>query len=370
MASTSTALPTAVWNYSAGPGVLPRKVLERAQADMLNFAGLQHSIMEMSHRSKEFEAVLAKAEADFRALLAIPSTYKVLFMQGGATSQFSAVVYNLIGGDLSKPVDYVVTGVWSQKAAEEAKAMGANVHRVVDTKPTNHDGSLPPVDQWKFHADAQYAYFCDNETVHGVEFNPFPFDAVPAGVPLVCDMSSSILSRPVDVSRTWAPPEVTVVITRPRRNPSLRCPLMLDYKIFADNNSMYNTPPTWAIYVAGLVFDWLRNDVGGLEAMAAINAQKSKLVYDAIDGSNGFYRGPVKPALRSRMNVPFRIYKDGVASKELEVVFAKEAEARGLVQLAGHRSVGGMRASLYNSLPLEGAQVLVRFMGEFAKAHA
>jgi phosphoserine aminotransferase len=384
MASSSNPIKT--WNFSAGPGVIPRPVLVKAQEEMLNFADTGCSLMELSHRSNEFEDVLATTEANLRTLLNIPSNYKVLFMQGGATGQFSAIVYNLIGADLSKPIDYVVTGSWSQKGVDEARSLGMNVNVVMDTKPTKHNGDIPPVSEWKFSGpDAAYVFYCDNETINGVEFDQFPFDKVPANVPVVCDMSSNILSKPIDVSKyglifagaqkNMGPSGVTVVIIREdligtRKNPQLKVPLMLDYKIFADNKSMYNTPPTFAIYICGLVYKWLL-ELGGLSKMAEINKRKADAIYNAIKESQGFYVCPVvKENLRSKMNIPFRLTKNGEPSKELEAEFAKQAEANGMVQLPGHRSVGGMRASLYNALPEEGALALAQFMREFAKQHA
>ncbi|KAJ3169066.1 Phosphoserine aminotransferase [Irineochytrium annulatum] len=372
------------WNFSAGPGVLPKPVLEEAQRDLLNFAGTNCSLMELSHRSKEFEECLNTAKANLARLLNVPANYKILFMQGGATNQFSTVVYNLVGKDLKNPVDYVITGAWSKKAAEEATKLGANVKIVVDSKATNFNGDLPDPASWSFTPNASYVYFCDNETVHGVEFDPFPFERVPANVPVVCDMSSSILSKPVDVSKyavifagaqkNMGPAGVTVAIVRDdligtRFCEGLRCPVMMDFKICADNNSLYNTPPTWAIYVTGLVLQWLLRDVGGLESMSSTNARKSSLIYSTISSSEGFYWCPVQPGMRSRMNVPFRIMKDGKPSKELEAEFLRRAEGKGMVQLAGHRSVGGIRASLYNALPVEAAEALAEFMREFEKEH-
>ncbi|KAJ3103239.1 hypothetical protein HDU97_010303 [Phlyctochytrium planicorne] len=373
-----------VWNFSAGPGVLPASVLEEAQKDILNYAGTNCSLMELSHRSKEFEACINQAKADLTALLNIPSNYQILFMQGGATSQFSAVVYNLLGNDIKKPVDYIVTGAWSQKAAEEAKLLGANVNIVVDTTSTKHDGQVSATEAWNFSENASYVYYCENETVHGVQFpgvHSFS-DNVQKDIPIICDMSSCILSRPTDVSKyavifagaqkNMGPAGVTVVIIRDdligtRYCPDIKCPIMFDFKTCAKNNSLYNTPPTWSIYVTGLVFKWLLKDVGGLEAMAVINEKKAKLLYDCIDSSKGFYVGHVQnKGLRSGMNIPFRIVKDGAPSKELETKFLKEAEAKGMVQLAGHRSTGGIRASLYNALPLEASQALVSFMQAFA----
>ncbi|KAI8806757.1 pyridoxal phosphate-dependent transferase [Cladochytrium replicatum] len=388
-----------VHNFSAGPGVLPRKVLERAQRELVAFGNSGVSVLEMSHRSPEFEGIIGKAEADYRALLNIPSNYKVLFMQGGATAQFSAIVYNLIGsgkGDLTqKPVDFVVTGGWSERCAQEAALLGAKINYVINTKPTKHDGSIPPHSEWRFSGpDAAFVFYCENETVHGVEFDAlntanttststssqFPFHLVPKGVPLVCDMSSNMLSRPFDVTKfacifagaqkNMGPAGVTVVIVRDdmlaRRITDMPVPTILDYKIYAENQSLYNTPPAYSIYICGLVYDWLRNEVGGVEAMEKLNKKKATLLYDTIEQSGGFYRCAVKPGYRSNMNVPFRIYgADGKPSEEVEKKFAKESEAAGLLQLKGHRSVGGIRASLYNALTIEAVRALVEFMVSF-----
>ncbi|KAJ3113546.1 hypothetical protein HDU96_003283 [Phlyctochytrium bullatum] len=375
-----------IWNFSAGPGVLPKPVLVESQRDLLNYAGTGCSLMELSHRSKEFEKCLNDAKRDLATLLNIPSNYQILFMQGGATSQFSAVVYNLLGADINRPIDYVVTGAWSQKAAEEASLLGANVNIVVDTRATAHNGQLQKADTWKFSEDPAFVYYCENETVHGVQFPGVPFGGrVKPTTPIVCDMSSCILSRPTNVSdyalifagaqKNMGPAGVTVVIIRDdligtRFNPTLKCPVMFDYKICAKNNSLYNTPPTWAIYVTGLVFKWLVNTVGGLDAMAQINEKKSQLIYGAIAKSNGFYRcHVVNEGLRSNMNIPFRIVapNSDQPSKELEAEFLKRAESLGMVQLAGHRSTGGIRASLYNALPVEAAQALADFMLAFSK---
>ncbi|KAI9205399.1 pyridoxal phosphate-dependent transferase [Polychytrium aggregatum] len=372
-----------VYNFSAGPAVLFRSVLEKAQSELLDFANTGSSVMEISHRSKEFERVNDETEADLRALYNVPDNYKILFMQGGATAQFSAVVYNLIPGGKSQPADYVVTGAWSEKAVAEAKGLGAKVNVVCNTKASGHNGSVPPVSEWKFSPDAAFVFYVDNETIHGVEFPEFPFDAVPAGVPVVCDMSSNILSRPCDVSKygvifagaqkNIGPAGVTVVIIREdllsRKSPDFPCPVCLDYKICAANKSLYNTPPTFAIYLSGLVFKHLIA-IGGIGAITAHNNRKAEVLYDAIEKSSGFYRCPVQPAYRSRMNLPFRIYKDGQPSEALESLFVKEAEARRMSQLKGHRSVGGIRASLYNALPLEASAALAAFMTEFAGKHA
>lgn len=313
-------------NFGAGPAAIPRAVLAKAQAEMLDYAGTGMSVMELSHRSKEFEGILARAEADLRALMGVPDNYRVLFLQGGATTQFSAVVYNLVGGGdrnaqdwRSVPVDYIVTGGWSDKAAKEAKRLGANVNIVVDTKKQGYS-SVPPVAEWKLSEKPAYLYYCANETVHGVEFTnngvagqegPFPGDVVDPSVPIVCDMSSNILSRPVDVSKfgliyfgaqkNVGPAGLTIVIVREdlleRVHPGLIPPLMLEYKTAAENQSMYNTPPTYAIYVSGLVFaDLLAK--GGIAAIDKINEEKAKKLYDAIEATNGFYRCVVKEGSR------------------------------------------------------------------------
>lgn len=326
------AAKPATLNFGAGPAMIPRNVLEKAQAELLDYAGSGMSVMELSHRSKEFEAVLNAAEADLRTLMDIPDNYKVLFLQGGATTQFSAVLYNLIGAGGGKsavekpdgwkdvPVDYIVTGGWSDKAAKEAKRLGAKVNIVVDTKKSNYNG-IPPVAEWKLSGpSAAYVYYCSNETVHGVEFQNngaagqegiFPGDHIDPSVPLVCDMSSNILSRPIDVSRfgviyfgaqkNVGPSGLTVVIVREdllkTGHPNFLPPLMLEWKTAADNQSMYNTPPTFAIYVSGLVFKDLIAK-GGIAAVEKVNIEKAKLLYQAIEESNGFYRCVVKDGVR------------------------------------------------------------------------
>ncbi|KAI8614651.1 pyridoxal phosphate-dependent transferase [Chytriomyces sp. MP71] len=381
---------TRVLNFSAGPGLMPLSVLERAAREMTSFSE-GHSVMEVSHRSPAFEAVLAATEASFRALLAVPDNYKVLFMQGGATLQFSTVALNLIGADADAKVDYVVTGAWSEKAAQEAqRLLGKDrVNVVVSTKAANHNGDIPSSDSWVWSQKQAYVFYCDNETVHGVEFgaDQFPFHAIPQDVPIICDMSSNILSTPIDVSKyglifagaqkNMGPSGVTVVIIREdllaphRKHPTTPLPTLLDYSIYATSQSMHNTPPTYPIYICGLIFDWLQRDIGGLARMRDINARKAAAVYTAIEDSKGFYVCPVvRPEFRSRMNVPFLVRPtrgaDSDADKRAEKAFLKEAEERGMVQLAGHRSVGGLRASLYNAMPLEGVEFLVAYMKEFA----
>ncbi len=358
-----------IFNFSAGPAVLPKEVLQQAQAELLDWQGCGMSVMEMSHRGREYMGIHAQAEADLRELMGIPANYKVLFLQGGGHLQFSMVPFNLLRGKSS--ADYVNTGEWSKKAIAEAKKF-CNVNVVADSADKNFT-YVPAFDTWKLDRDAAYLHYTPNETIGGVEFDWVPSLAnMPGNVPLVADMSSSILSRPIDVSKfgliyagaqkNIGPAGLTLVIVREdlvgHANPGL--PTMLDYKIHADNDSMYNTPPTFSIYMAGLVFQWLKKH-GGIAAMERANIAKANVLYAAIDASNGFYHCPVNKADRSRMNVPFTL-KDG-----LDGDFLKQADARGLLQLKGHRSVGGMRASIYNAMPLAGVQALVDFMNEFAK---
>jgi phosphoserine aminotransferase len=357
-----------IYNFSAGPAVLPKAVLQQAQAELLDWHGSGMSVMEMSHRGKEYMGIHAQAEADLRELMGIPANYKVLFLQGGAHLQFSMIPLNLLRGKTS--VDYVNTGEWSKKAIGEAKKF-ANVNVVADNKDKNCT-YVPAFDTWKLDKDAAYVHYTPNETIGGVEFNWIPKTG---DVPLVADMSSNILSRQIDVSKfgliyagaqkNIGPAGLTLVIVREDLvgHADARLPTMMDYKTHADNESMYNTPPTYGIYMAGLVFQWLKKN-GGIAAIEANNIAKANLLYAAIDGSNGFYNCPVAKADRSRMNVPFTL-KDA----NLDGDFLKQAEARGLLQLKGHRSVGGMRASIYNAMPLAGVQALADFMGEFAKKH-
>jgi phosphoserine aminotransferase len=357
-----------VFNFSAGPAVLPVEVLERARAELTDWHGSGMSVMEMSHRGKEFIAIAEKAESDLRALLGIPAGYKVLFLQGGATTQFSMVPMNLLGEKTA--ADYIVTGEWSKKAIKEAKKFcTANVAATTEALKFT---SAPAQGDLRLDPHAAFVHYTPNETIGGVEF---PYVPETAGVPLVADMSSNILSRPIDVTKfaliyagaqkNIGPSGLTVVILREdligRAGP--HTPSMLDYKIHADNGSMYNTPPTYGWYIAGLVFDWLRQK-GGLKAMAAINERKAGKLYAAIEQSGGFYRNPVAAECRSWMNVPFTLKDAG-----LDESFLKGAKAAGLVQLKGHRSVGGMRASIYNAMPEEGVDALVGYMQDFARTH-
>ena len=356
-----------IYNFSAGPAMLPEQVLEQARDEMLDWRGSGMSVMEMSHRGKEFMSIAEQAEADLRELMGIGADYKVLFLQGGASSQFAMVPLNLLRD--RKTVDYVNTGAWSKKAIAEAKRY-CEVHIAATTEGDKFTRA-PAQSELDLHADAAYVHYTPNETIGGVEF---PYVPETGDVPLVADMSSTILSRPVDVSRfgliyagaqkNVGPAGLTLVIVREELigHALPIAPTMFDYKTHADNDSMYNTPPTYALYLAGLVFQWLKKN-GGLEAMAATNQRKAAKLYGAIDGS-AFYANPVEPASRSWMNVPFTL-----ADAELDGVFLKEAAAESLTTLKGHRSVGGMRASIYNAMPEAGVDALVAFMAEFEKRH-
>lgn len=352
-----------IFNFSAGPAVMPEPVLERAREEFLSLGGAGMSVMEMSHRSPEFESVLHKAEAGIRELLGLPANYRVLFTYGGATMQFSMVPMNLLAGGHA---DYITTGAWSEKAVAEARRFG-RVNEIFSTKGSGFR-SVPADEDIVVSAGAAYVHYCSNETIDGVEF---PYDLDAGGTPVVCDASSNILSRPIDVEKyaliyagaqkNIGPSGVTVVIIREdllERIPD-GLPLLLDYRTYASTDSMPNTPNTWGIYLIGLVTDWLREQ-GGLAAMAERNREKAKLLYEAIDASDGFYRGHAERAARSLMNVTFRL-----PSEELEERFCSEAERHGMSGLRGHRSVGGIRASIYNAFPREGVEELVGFMSEF-----
>lgn len=354
-----------VFNFSAGPAALPEAVLTQAQEEILDWHGAGMSVMEMSHRGKEFMSIAAQAEADFRELLAIPDNYKVLFLQGGASSQFAMVPLNLFGKH--GKADFINTGSWSKKAIAEAKRYG-EVHVVADTSA---DYTVPSADQLDWSDQADFVHYTPNETIQGVEFPSIP---EVGDTPLVADMSSTILSRPIDVSRfgiiyagaqkNIGPAGLTMVIVRDDLigNESASTPAMLSYKTHADNDSMYNTPPTYSWYLAGLTFAWLKEQ-GGLPAIAAINERKSAALYKAIDDS-AFYANPVDPGCRSWMNVPFTL-----ADASLDGLFLEKAAEKGLKTLKGHRSVGGMRASIYNAMPEAGVQALIDFMAEFEQQH-
>jgi len=356
-----------VFNFSAGPATLPEPVLRQCAAEMLDWHGSGMSVMEMSHRGKEFIAIAEEAEALLRGLLAVPSGYKVLFMQGGAIGENAIVPMNLLRGRSS--IDFVDTGEWSKKSIKEAKKY-AQARVVASSAETGYD-RVPPRETWQLDPQAAYVHICSNETIGGVEY---PFTPDTGDVPLVADMSSNLLSRPVDVAKygliyggaqkNIGPAGLTIVVVREDLLGQAMplTPSAFDYKTVADNDSMYNTPPTWAIYVSGLVFRWIQ-ERGGLEAMEAHNRAKAAVLYDYLDGTD-FYRSPVQRDCRSLMNVPFKLHDD-----RLDSDFLQGAQARGLVQLKGHRSVGGMRASIYNAMPIEGVQALVAYMQEFARTH-
>ena len=353
-----------VFNFSAGPAVLPEAVLQQALAEMLDWHGSGMSVMEMSHRGQEFLAIAEKAEADLRELMNIPSHYKVLFMQGGAAGQFAMVPMNLLRG--KKSADYINTGEWSKKAIKEANIFAA-VNVAASGEATNFT-TVPPQNTWKLDPNAAYVHYTPNETIGGVEFGFIPDTG---NVPLVADMSSTILSRPVDVNRfgviyggaqkNMGTAGLTIVIVREdllgQAIPGT--PSIFDYKITADSGSMFNTPPTYAWYIAGLVFEWLKKN-GGLKAMGEINRRKAARLYACIDASGGFYRNPVEKPSRSWMNIPFTL-KDPA----LDEAFLKGANAAGMIQLKGHRLVGGMRASIYNAMPEAGIDALIAYMRDF-----
>jgi phosphoserine aminotransferase len=351
-----------IFNFSAGPAVLPEEVLSRAGDEMLDWRGTGMCVMEMSHRGKEFMSIAAEAEKDLRELLAIPRNYKVLFLQGGATLQFAQVPMNLLAG--KGKADYVVTGEWSKKAVKEAQAY-CDVHVAASSEDK---GFTYAPSSWNVRPDSAYVHYCSNETIGGVEFHDIP--DVGGNLPLVADASSHILSRPLDVSKfglvyagaqkNIGPAGLTIVIVREDLIGKAQkgTPSVMDYKQQAAADSMLNTPATYAIYVAGLVFKWLKAQ-GGLAEVEKRNIAKAQLLYDFLDASS-FYRNPVQKKDRSRMNVPFTL-----ADPKLDDEFLKGAEREGMVQLKGHRSVGGMRASIYNAMPVEGVRQLVAYMKEF-----
>ncbi|MBX3606378.1 MAG: 3-phosphoserine/phosphohydroxythreonine transaminase [Piscinibacter sp.] len=358
---------TRVFNFSAGPAALPEPVLRQAADEMLDWHGSGMSVMEMSHRGKEFISIHAEAEALARELLAVPSNYKVLFLQGGAIGENAIVPMNLLGDRPS--ADYVDTGEWSKKSIKEAGKY-CRVNVVASAKDTGYT-TIPKPETWKLDPNAAFVHVCSNETIGGVQYH---FTPDTGNVPLVADMSSDIMSRPVEVAKygliyagaqkNLGPAGLTIVIVREdllgRALPIT--PSAFDYKLQAEADSMLNTPPTYAIYIAGLVFRWIKAR-GGLAAMAEHNQAKAAVLYDFLAASR-FYRSPVAPDCRSLMNVPFKL-----ADETKDELFLKGAQARGMIQLKGHRSVGGMRASIYNAMPIEGVQALVKYMKEFEAEH-
>ncbi|UGQ47550.1 3-phosphoserine/phosphohydroxythreonine transaminase [Massilia endophytica] len=354
---------TNIYNYSAGPAVLPKEVLQQAAAEMLDWHGSGMSVMEMSHRGPEFISIYREAEKDVRELLAVPENYRILFMQGGGLGHNAIIPMNMLGGRSAPTIDFIQTGSWSSKSINEAKRY-ANVN--VAAKGVT---SVPPQSEWKLTPGAAYLHICTNETIDGIEIDFVP--TAQGDTPLVADMSSHILSRPVDVSKygvifggaqkNIGPAGVTMVIVREdligKALPI--CPSAFDWKNVADNESMYNTPPTYGIYIAGLVFKWLKKQ-GGVAAMEQRNIEKAKLLYAALDADD-FYQNRVAKEYRSRMNIPFYL-----RDESQNEAFLAGAKARGLLQLKGHKSVGGMRASIYNAMPIEGVQALVDYLNEFA----
>lgn len=356
-----------VYNFSAGPSVLPESVLKQAQEELICYHDTGMSVMEMSHRSKDYEKIIGEAEELLRELMEIPSNYKVLFLQGGASSQFAMVPLNLFRG--SKKADFVNTGMWSKKAIQEAKRYGEI--RVVASSEDQTFNYIPELNSADFDKEADYFHITTNNTIYGTKFTDLPDTG---DVPLVADMSSNILSEPYDVSKfgiiyagaqkNMGPAGLTVVIIREDLIGHAMdiTPTMFNYKIHAENDSMYNTPPTYSIYIAKLVFQWIK-DQGGIKIIAQKNYEKANLLYQYLDQS-ALFKGTVVPKDRSLMNIPFVL-----PTEELNATFIKKAAERGFVNLKGHRSVGGMRASIYNAMPVEGVQALVDFMSEFEKEH-
>lgn len=355
-----------VYNFSAGPSTLPEAVLKKAAEEMLDYQGSGQSVMEMSHRSKEFDGIIKSAESLMREVMNIPDNYKVLFLQGGASSQFAMVPLNLM--TKNGKADYVLTGQWATKAQKEASRYG-EAHIVASSKDKTFS-YIPELDPSTFSKDADYFHICMNNTIYGTKYHTLPDTG---SVPLVADISSCILSEPIDVSKfgllyagaqkNMGPAGLTVVIIREDLlgEPMEKTPTMFDYRTHADNASLYNTPPCYAIYICKLVLDWIKNDIGGLEKMKEINEKKANLLYNFLDQSK-LFQGTVVAKDRSLMNIPFVTGND-----ELDAKFVKEAAANDFVNIKGHRSVGGMRASIYNAMPMEGVEKLVAFMTEFEK---
>ncbi|KQM79952.1 3-phosphoserine/phosphohydroxythreonine transaminase [Xylophilus sp. Leaf220] len=365
---------TRPYNFSAGPAAIPEEVLRQAADEMLDWHGSGMGVMEMSHRGKEFISIYEQAEADLRELLAVPAHFKILFMQGGGLGENAIVPLNL---SRAGTTDFVVTGSWSQKSVKEARKYCSTVNVVASNEADGHH-SIPAPATWQLSRGASYLHLCSNETIHGVEFQELPdLKALGSDAPLVVDFSSHVASRPVDWSRVGlafggaqknlGPAGLTLVVVREDLvgHALPACPSAFDYKLVADNGSMYNTPPTWGIYVAGLTFQWLKRQTEGgrtgIAAMEARNIAKAKLLYDAIDASQ-LYLNPIDPSCRSRMNVPFLL-----RDESRNEAFLSGAKARGLLQLKGHKSVGGMRASIYNAMPLAGVEALVDYLHDFEK---
>lgn len=358
-----------IYNFSAGPSMLPQEVLKQAAAEMLDYNGSGMSVMEMSHRSKVYEEIITRTEALFREVLGIPNNYKVLFLQGGATLQFAMIPLNLLAKN--GKADYVVTGSFSGKAYEEAQNVGTDIHLAGTTKDEKF-ARIPEQSELDLRPDADYVHICTNNTIYGSRWHYIPDTG---SVPLVSDMSSCILSEPIDVSRygliyagaqkNIAPAGLTLVLVRDDLlyGPLPKTPVMLNYKVMADNGSMYNTPPTYPIYISMLVLEWIKG-LGGLDAMKKRNEEKAALLYDYLD-STDFYKTVIAPQNRSIMNVTFK-----TGDEDLDAKFAKESAAAGMSNLKGHRSAGGMRASIYNAMPQAGVEALIAFMKDFEKTNS
>ena len=357
-----------IFNFSAGPAMLPEEVLKEATEEMLDYRGCGMSVMEMSHRSKVYQQIIDEAEADLRQLVGIPDNYRVLFLQGGATLQFGMIPMNLM--TVNKKVDFIHTGVWTKKAMQDAKLFG-EVNVIASGEEDKFD-HIPDVKNLKFSKDADYVYMCDNNTIYGTKFKEYPDTG---DIPLVCDMSSCFLSEPIDVKKfgliyagaqkNVGPAGVTIVIIRDdlvERSKELKVPVYLKYCTHAENGSMYNTPPTYGIYICGKVFKWLLQ-TGGLEKRKELNEAKAKILYDYLDSSN-FYKTSVRKDSRSLMNVTFR-----TPSEELDAAFLEGAKKYKFTNLKGHRSTGGLRASIYNAMPIEGVEALVKYLKEFEEEH-
>lgn len=357
-----------IYNFSAGPAMLPEEVLKEAASEMLDYRGSGMSVMEMSHRSKVYQQIIDEAEADLRKLVGIPDNYRVLFLQGGATLQFGMIPMNLM--TINKKIDLIHTGVWTKKVIQDSKLFGEV--RIVASSEEDKFSYIPDVTKIKFHKDSDYVYMCDNNTIYGTKYKKYPDTG---DIPLICDMSSCFLSEPIDVKKfgmiyagaqkNVGPAGVTIVIIRDdlvERSKDLPLPVYLKYSTHAENGSMYNTPPTYAIYICGKVFKWLLS-TGGLEARKKYNEEKAKILYDYLDSSS-FYKTSVRKDSRSLMNVTFR-----TPSEELDALFLEEVKKYKFTNLKGHRSTGGLRASIYNAMPKEGVEALVKFLKEFEEEH-
>lgn len=361
-------------NFGAGPAQLPLEVLESVQAEFLDFNGLGSNVMELSHRSSTFGKIIQGAERDIREILSIPDSYAVLFLPGGATAQFSALPLNFIDLQSSQTADYLVTGYWSEKAAKEAEKFG-KINWVV---PKSKYQGVPSENTWKLSENPSYFYYCANETIHGIEIDQIP-SVVPKDVPIVCDMSSNFLTRSFDITKfavvfasaqkNFGASGLVLVIVRKDlvdKSTNKNIPVILDYKVQVENGSMYNTPPTFSIYIANKIFDWMKRQ-GGLKALDQQSEEKSRLVYELIDQSNGFYVNSIEKNVRSRVNIPLRIVSNGVPDEKLEGQFLSEAIKNNMIELKGHRAVGGIRISLYTGLTVEETRKLVDFMRAFQK---